>query len=244
MLLNYTKLVFKSIILQINLFIGLAGVLAVYFSDTIYIPYWVFLILPFVALYYVGYSIYKNSSPSIMIIPPDEDDVEVRCESIMGFKIIMKSRITNFGARAGSLENIKVHYLGFNGIRDEFLLRNLKLSADDPVVLKKKPNATMALKPRDFQFDYPLMVAVDKNEYIFFYTEFRIGDYFGYDEENKKDVLKWLKTLDFELEYKYKDTRKTYVKKEKIIINTDNFYDLHEKAKERQKGFEEFLKNE
>ncbi|MGD6973233.1 hypothetical protein ACQCWA_19385 [Rossellomorea aquimaris] len=235
-------MILKSTVLQINLFIGLAGVLTTYFSNAVKIPYWVFLILPFIALFYTGYLIYKNSSPSITIIPPDEDDLEVRYASNMSFEIVMKSRITNFGTRSGSLEDIKLHYIGFNSIKDEFLLKNLRFSVDEPQILKKRPNPILSLKPWDFEFRCPLIVSVDKNDYLYFYTKFHVGSYFGYGEEDKKEALKWLKTLDFELEYKYKDTHKTYVKKSKIIINTDDFYDLYEKGIKEEEELEEALK--
>ncbi|WP_337050648.1 hypothetical protein [Priestia megaterium] len=239
MLWNYTKMMLKSIILNVSLFISLAGIVTVYFTN-VKIPYWVFLLFPFIALFYAGYSIYKNSAPSITIIPPDEDDLDIKYDEFGAFKIIMKSRITNFGTRSGSLESIKLNYMGFNGLKDKFLLENLMFTCEEPKILKKKPTPVMSLKPMDFDFKYPIIVDVNKNDYLYFLTSFHIP---ASGDEGMKEATEWIKTLDFELEYKYKDTHKTYVKKAKVIIDTDKFYDIYQEGKKDREELEEILKN-
>lgn len=122
-------------------------------------------------------------------------------------------------------------YVDFNGIKDEFLLENLMFSVDEPVILKKKPNAIYSLKPLGIEFSYPLIVSANENDYLYFYTKFSIT----ISKEEIKEAFNSIKTLGFELEYKYKDIHKAHLKSSKVNINTNMFYEKYEQEKREVK---------
>lgn len=59
------------------------------------------------------------------------------------------------------------------------------------------------LKQNEFVFKYPLIVPVNFNDYLYFFTNFYVA---AYKEEKIMEAIYWVKTIEFELENKYKDT--------------------------------------
>jgi hypothetical protein len=234
---NYTKMMLKDTLLYVNFLVGLAGVAIVYFTK-LDIPYGVFVLFPIIALYISGYKIYKNSAPSITIFPPDKDDTKISYE--LGFEIVMKARITNFSNRSGSLEDINLRYVGVNWLRDKFLINNLMFSVEKPLILKRKPDMLLAMKPYDYKYNYPQIISANSNEYIYFLVKLYVS---ASQEEKFKETLEWLEFLEFELEYKYKDNHKTHLKKAEVLVETDNLYEIYQSSLEERKRIEELFED-
>jgi hypothetical protein len=214
---NYTKLTFKSVILYITFFLDLVGMVLTYYKR-LEIPEWIFFALPAIAFYLTGYLIYKNSSPSITVNLPDKDDVKIS-KSQFSYTVLMKTSITNYGLKPGSLEDIKVNFIGINEIVDEFLLSNLNISVDPPEIFKEEPNIhLLELMRRDYEFKLPLIILPDTFQHLYIYTNLYI---YSSDDKELNKAFEWLKQIDFELKYKYKDSFGSHHRTSKFNIQID-----------------------
>lgn len=213
---NYTKLTFKSVVLYIVLFLDLVGMVLTYYNR-LEIANWIFFSFPAIAFYLTGYSIYKNSSPSITVSLPDADDVKIS-KSQFYYNILVKTSITNYGLKPGSLENVHVNFLGINGITDEFLLSNLDISVKPPEIFKEEPNIyLLEMKRSDYEYSFPLIVHPDTYQHLYIYIKLNIYR----DKEALDQAFEWLKHLDFEMKYKYKDSYGSHKRSAKFKVETD-----------------------
>lgn len=213
---NYTKLTFKNVILYIILFLDIVGMVLTYYSS-LEIPSWIFFVFPAIAFYLTGYSVFKNSSPSITISLPDEDDINIS-KSQFNYDILVKTSITNYGLKPGSLENVKVNFIGINGIVDNFLLSNLDISVESPEIFKEKPNIfLLPMKRRDYEYTFPLIVQPDTYQHLYIYIKLNIHR----KNEGLNQAFEWLKHIDFEMKYKYKDSYGSHNRASKFKIETD-----------------------
>ncbi|MCM3786221.1 hypothetical protein M3231_25015 [Neobacillus mesonae] len=244
LILRYLKLILSDWVLRIVFILDLVGATMTYFNK-VKIPYWIYLCLLVLGLFWSSYRIYKNSSPKITVEKPNQDDIVFNFPTTMfdSFEIKMKSYISNFGLQSGSLEYITTKFIGVNEITDNFLLNQIEIVGDNGELSKDEIYPIFKHKEDERNFKFPMVL--QPNTLMPFYLKNTVG--LGFNSGNVDEKLEWLKTVQLELEYKVKDIFGTETKKIRFSVDTSNL--LKEKKAEDEnrreinKMFEEKRKN-
>lgn len=235
LIIKYLVLMFKNWVLGIVLFLDLVGALITYFTD-LNVPKWVFFSFPFIALLITGYKIFKNSSPEITIDKPLEEEFRIvfpYSNSYSSFEISFDTYIRNFGLQSGSLEDIKINFLGVNDIKDDFILRNMGFSFNKFMLSKEKN--TFSFMPIDFKgeysFKFPMVLPPDTIIPIYLRVNMSIND--------SSEMMEWIKTLQFEIEYKTRDGYGSGIKKVPFTLKVNNLFEMKEDAIKTEEKLDE-----
>lgn len=227
---KYLVLIFKNWVIWITLFISIVGVIITYFTE-FKIPQWVLYSLPYLALIFSGFEIFKKSSPKISIKKPSEKDFELYFDTVddySKFNFNLKTYIENYGLQSGSLEGIEVKFKGVNNVTDDFILNSMDISSGN-ILVTDGPSVFSSAGGK--LLGYPMILKPDTLIPIYIYIPIKLS----YFSSKADDKLKWANKFHFELEYKFKDIHGTEVKKIPFNLKVDNLFELkEEEVKKRE----------
>lgn len=234
LIVRYLSLFIKSWLLWVILFLDLLGIILVY-NTNFRLPIWVLICIPILAILITSYSIFKNSSPKIIVDKPLEDDFVIDFNSTYtynNFNIKFETYIRNFGLQSGSLEFIKLNFVGVNGIKDEFILRNMEINSGNFVICNEKNKFMLAEIKDNYRVKFPMILKPDTMKPIYFMIPLQFSSTF----ETNVEMLDWVKKIHFELEYKTRDGYGSELKKVPFNFKVDNLLKLIDgEMKEREK---------
>lgn len=239
LIIRYLFLLIKSVILWVILSLDLFGILLTYQTEYT-IPSWILFSIPSLGIIIASYKIFKNSSPKIDIEKPGEEDYNINFPydfTYNTFNIQFDTYIRNFGLQSGSLESINFRFVGINGIRDEFILRNMEISNGDFVISNQNHGFPLIELKREYQLKFPMILKPDTMIPIYIQVPISVSN----STEGNEELLKWIEKIYFELEYKFRDGFGTEVRKVPFMFKVNMLPKIAEEVEETRKRVKEYL---
>lgn len=240
---KYIILMCKNWILWMLLLLDLIG-LIISFNKHLNIPNWFIYLIPYAAILIAGYHIFKKSAPKITIDKPLENEYKIEfpyTDSFTYFNISFDSYIRNFGLQTGSLEEIRINLMGVNDINDKFILKNMGISFEKPLICKTK-NMFHLLEvdpSKRHGFKFPMVLVPGTMIPIYF----RVSMSFSGNHSSSDEILDWIKKVQFELEYKCRNGYKTEIINIPFTFKLNNLQRIKENEEIKMKDFDKMLQD-
>ncbi|MDN4067929.1 hypothetical protein QYF50_08495 [Paenibacillus vini] len=220
LLIRYTTTIFKETVFRILLILDIIGAVVTYFSIA-KVPFWIFLVITLLGLFWAGFKLFIKSSPDIKIKLPNKEDVEFRFAGghttlTQYFTISIRSYICNFGIQTGSVDSVKVVSSSINKIDDEYVIQQLSIRIRKAIITSEKVIVYGSMFDKELEFPIILKPDTMKAFYITFQLEFK-----SYDQKQINNAISWLKEINLIAEYKVTENSGVSKKKVNFVIDTE-----------------------
>ncbi|MEN6325137.1 MAG: hypothetical protein ABFD18_02855 [Syntrophomonas sp.] len=242
LILRYITLMFNNWVLNTIFILDIIGLFLSY-NINVQVPKWFLYTILQIAFLCGGYSIFRKSSPNITVEAPNKDDINFvfsggHLDLTQIFTINMKSYFSNYGLQTGSLEYIKVTWVGLNNISDSYVLKNFVIKIGEIYVCNKQPTPLLIMKQPEFEFKYPVIIGINTLKPFYIQTDLSFNTY---EQEDIDKAIEWLNVINFEIEYKVKDSFGVNSKKSPLNVYTESLFKCKEEAQEHQKGMKAWI---
>ncbi len=199
------------------------GLVISYFTNFT-VPYWIFVLIFVLALFFGGFNIYRKGTADIRIEISDQPD-SILCIHLtkddLFFDLTVSGYLVNFGLQSGILENIET-YLWANNIKDDYALSRIYRYKMFPLHKGKiTPQLLHENKyPKlDNLFEFPIALLPGNMEPFTLGLRLRIVTKFT---QNKKeafeDFIEWLDAYELSLCYTVRQNNGSYRRETRLKI--------------------------